>query len=52
MVGGYGHDDRVCAYPGFTALFDAEEPEHTALMVLADKEEIGSDGNTGLNRRR
>lgn len=49
MIGGYGHDDRVCAYPGFTALFDAEVPEHTALMVLADKEEIGSDGNTGLN---
>lgn len=49
MIGGYGHDDRVCAYPGFEALFDAQAPEHTSLMVLADKEEIGSDGNTGLN---
>lgn len=49
MIGGYGHDDRVCAYPGFAALFDIQTPEHTSLMVLADKEEIGSDGNTGLN---
>ncbi len=49
LIGGYGHDDRVCAYPGFTALFECETPEHTAVMVLADKEEIGSDGNTGLN---
>lgn len=49
MIGGYGHDDRVCAYPGFEALFDVAAPEHTAVMVLADKEEIGSDGNTGLN---
>lgn len=49
MIGAYGHDDRVCAYPGFEALFDTEECEHTSVMVLADKEEIGSDGNTGLN---
>lgn len=49
LIGAYGHDDRVCAYPGFTALFDTEVPEHTAIMVLADKEEIGSVGNTGLD---
>lgn len=49
LIGAYGHDDRVCAYPGVEALFAVEEPEHTTVMVLADKEEIGSDGNTGLN---
>ncbi len=50
LIGGYGHDDRVCAYPAFEALFSLESaPEHTAVAVLADKEEIGSDGNTGLN---
>ena len=51
MIGAYGHDDRVCAYPGTEALFDTEEPEHTAIMVLADKEEIGSYGYTGLESR-
>lgn len=50
LVGGYGHDDRVCAYPEVMAIFDLDEaPEHTAIAVLADKEETGSDGNTGLN---
>ena len=49
LIGAYGHDDRVCAYPGVEALFEVEAPEHTTIMVLADKEEIGSDGNTGLN---
>lgn len=49
LIGAYGHDDRVCAYPGVEAVFSAKEPEHTTIMVLADKEEIGSDGNTGLN---
>ena len=49
MIGGYGHDDRVCAYPSMTAVFDAESPEYTCLTVLTDKEETGSDGNTGLN---
>ncbi|MGN0468217.1 MAG: aminopeptidase [Acutalibacteraceae bacterium] len=49
MIGAYGHDDRVCAYPGFEALFEVTECEHTSVMVLADKEEIGSVGNTGLN---
>lgn len=50
LIGGYGHDDRVCAYPEITAIFSLTEvPEHTAVAVLADKEETGSDGNTGLN---
>ena len=50
MIGGYGHDDRVCAYPAFEAILDIDEaPEYTVLTVLTDKEEIGSDGNTGLN---
>ena len=49
MVGSYGQDDRVCAYPALTAVLDVEAPERTALAILTDKEEIGSDGNTGLN---
>ena len=50
LIGGYGHDDRVCAYPAFEAILDIDEaPEYTAITVLTDKEEIGSDGNTGLN---
>lgn len=48
MIGSYGHDDRVCAYPALMAVFDCKSPEHTVLTVLTDKEEIGSDGNTGL----
>ncbi len=49
MIGSYGHDDRVCAYPAFMAMLDAEEPVYTSMAVLTDKEETGSDGNTGLN---
>lgn len=49
MIGSYGHDDRVCAYPAVEAVFSIENPEYTAITVLTDKEEIGSDGNTGLN---
>ncbi|MCR5485139.1 MAG: aminopeptidase [Clostridiales bacterium] len=49
MIGGYGHDDRVCAFPSAMAVFDVEAPEYTCITVLTDKEEIGSDGNTGLN---
>ena len=47
FVSGYGHDDRVCAYPEITALIETET-EQTVLTVLADKEEIGSEGNTGM----
>ena len=48
MVGAYGHDDRVCAYPILEAIFKCKTPEYTCSSVLADKEEIGSVGNTGL----
>ena len=48
MIGAYGHDDRVCAYPALTATIDCKAPKHTVVTVLTDKEEIGSDGNTGL----
>lgn len=49
MVGSYGHDDRVCAYTSFIAALEVEKPEVTHVTVFADKEEIGSDGNTGLH---
>ena len=50
LIGGYGHDDRVCSYPALQAILDIDEtPEYTAVAVLTDKEETGSDGNTGLN---
>lgn len=49
LIGAYGHDDKVCAYPAAQAIFNVENPEYTCLTVLTDKEEIGSDGNTGLN---
>ena len=49
LVGSYGQDDRVCAYSELMAVLDVECPEKTAVAILADKEEIGSDGNTGLN---
>ncbi|MBR6781977.1 MAG: aminopeptidase [Clostridia bacterium] len=48
LIGAYGHDDRVCAYPSMTALFGTDDSAHTAIVILADKEEIGSEGNTGL----
>ena len=48
LVGAYGHDDRVCAYPALTAILAETAPKHTLLCVLADKEETGSDGNTGM----
>jgi aspartyl aminopeptidase len=47
MVGGYGQDDRVCAYPALKALIDIDVPDRTAVCLLTDKEEIGSMGNTG-----
>jgi len=49
FVGAYGHDDRVCAYPIATAIFNCEDKRHSTLVILADKEEVGSDGNTGMN---
>jgi aspartyl aminopeptidase len=48
LIGGYGHDDRVCSYPALTSLIDSPDTRHTVIVVLADKEEIGSEGNTGM----
>lgn len=48
LIGAYGHDDRVCAYPSIRAAFAAVAPERTTVTVITDKEEIGSEGNTGL----
>ena len=52
MIMGYGHDDRVCAYPSFMAMLDTKEvPERTSVCLLVDKEEIGSVGATGMKSR-
>ncbi|NLV15661.1 MAG: aminopeptidase [Syntrophomonadaceae bacterium] len=48
LIGGYGQDDRVCVFTSFKALLEVSAPQRTALCVFADKEEIGSVGNTGL----
>ena len=47
LIGAYGHDDRVCAYPALTAILDTDS-EHTVMALLVDKEEIGSEGTTGM----
>lgn len=48
LIGSYGHDDRVCAYPSLTALLESGDSVHTLMCILADKEEIGSDGASGM----
>ncbi len=49
LIGGYGHDDRVCAYAELKAMLDIDEvPEKTCVCILADKEETGSDGVSGM----
>ena len=48
LIGAYGHDDKVCAYPELMAILDVKKPKKTAVAILTDKEETGSDGNTGL----
>lgn len=48
LIAAYGHDDRICGYPALRALIDGGIPEHTSVVMLADKEEIGSYGITGL----
>ncbi len=48
LIGSYGHDDRVCAYPALTAILEAKDTEHTLLTALVDKEEIGSEGVSGM----
>lgn len=48
LIGSYGHDDRVCAYPAMMAELAVKQPRKTTVTVLTDKEETGSEGNTGL----
>ncbi len=48
LIAGYGHDDRCCAYPSVTALLDSANTEKTVFVILADKEETGSNGSTGM----
>lgn len=49
LIAAYGHDDKVCSYPAAMANLEVKDPEYTVVTILTDKEEIGSDGNTGLN---
>ena len=51
LLGAYGHDDRVCAYAELEPILNLETPEHTAVCILADKEEIGSVGISGMQSR-
>ena len=51
MIMGYGHDDRVCAYPSFMAVLAMEKPELTSVCLLVDKEEIGSVGASSMQSR-
>jgi aspartyl aminopeptidase len=51
LIVGYGQDDRVCAYTSCTALLETQSPEHTSVVIFFDKEEIGSEGNTGAQSR-
>ena len=48
MIASYGHDDRVCAYPSLTALIESLDSKHSIMCILADKEETGSDGASGM----
>lgn len=51
MILGYGHDDRVCAYPSMLAQIDVANVERTSITLIVDKEEIGSVGATGMTSR-
>nr|HID59124.1 aminopeptidase [Desulfobacterales bacterium] len=51
LIGAYGQDDRVCAYATLRAICELERPGRTALALFIDKEEIGSDGSTGIKSR-
>ena len=51
LIGGYGQDDRVCAYAALKAILDVENPVRTCVCLLTDKEEIGSDGVSGMKSR-
>ena len=49
MIMAYGHDDRVCAYTSLRAILELDSPQKTAVALFADKEEVGSNGNTGMH---
>ena len=51
MILSYGHDDRVCAYTSLMGLIDIKAPTRTTCCILTDKEEVGSQGNTGMQSR-
>lgn len=51
LVGGYGQDDRICVYTALEAFLSVEEPEYSTVLMLWDKEEIGSEGTTGASSR-
>lgn len=51
MIAGYGHDDRVCAFSSLRAILDVKKPKKTAAAIFMDKEEVGSQGNTGMESK-
>ena len=51
MIMAYGQDDRVCAYTSLMALLDTDEVDYTSVVLLVDKEEVGSNGATGMHSR-
>ncbi len=51
LVGGYGQDDRICVFTALEAFLEVENPEYTTVLMLWDKEEIGSEGTTGASSR-
>ena len=51
LIAAYGHDDRCCAYPALTAILGCDDPTHTIMCVLVDKEETGSDGVSGMQSK-
>lgn len=51
LILGYGHDDKVCAYTSLQAMLEAKDLERTAVCLLVDKEEVGSQGATGMQSK-
>ena len=51
MILAYGHDDRICAYTSLKAILDITAPNRTACCLIVDKEEVGSQGNTGMKSK-
>lgn len=51
MIISYGHDDRVCSYAAVKSIFDIDNPKYTAVALCVDKEEVGSQGNTGMHSK-